>query len=348
MADKTAADFGAQGGLARAKNLTPEERSDISRRAAESRWAAVGKLKLLRATHEGPLNLAGFTLPCAVLSDGTRMLSQRAFASALGAPRGGWAFAQRELGGGAGMPVFLAPENLKPFINIELAVALSSPIEYLPMHGGRSALGIKAELVPAICDVWLKARTAGKLTKHQLRIAAKAELLMRALAHVGIIALVDEATGYQDTRARDALAQILEAFVAKELQPWISTFPPDFYKEMFRLKRIPYTGGLKKPQFIGHLTNNLVYKRLAPGVLAELRAKNPVRESGRRRHSHHQWLTPNVGHPKLLHHIGKVTALMSISSEWNGFEKLLNKHVPIFKHYPLFDGLMPGGKAIDE
>lgn len=54
---------------------------------------------------------------------------------------------------------------------------------------------------------------------------------MRGFARVGIIALVGEATGYQ----RD-LARILEAFITKELQPYVRTFPTDFYQEMFRLR----------------------------------------------------------------------------------------------------------------
>lgn len=339
-----AASFGAEGGRTRARNLSADQRREASRRAAEARWAAAGKLKVRRATHEGPLNLAGFVLPCAVLNDGTRVLSQRAFTNALTAQQGGTAFARRSATAGvAGLPIFVANAKLQAFISLDLAASLSEMIEYVPMHGGRTALGIKAELVPAVCEVWLKAREsqATKLTRSEQRIARKAEVLVRGLARVGIIAMVDEATGYQAIRERDALAKILEAFVAKELQPWVSTFPPDFYREMLRLKRIPHDGGLKKPQFVGHLTNNLVYKRLAPGVLAELRAKNPTTESGRRKHAHHQWLTPEMGHPKLLHHLGKVTALMTICETWDAFEKLVDKHLPVQKHYPLFDGPLP-------
>jgi P63C domain len=335
---KTAAEYGAEGGRARAESLTPELRSEIARQAAEARWAALGKRRVLRATHEGPLDIAGLVMPSAVLEDGTRVISQRAFTGALAAPQGGHAFARRASRGVADLPIFLADEALMPFISIDLVASLSVPIEYMPIHGGRSAFGIRADFVPAICDVWLKAREGGVLKrKPQLRVAHRAEVLMRGLAHVGIIALVDEATGYQDVRSRDALAKILEAFVAKELQPWVRAFPPDFYKEMFRLKHVPYTSDLKRPKYFGHLTNNLVYKRLAPGVLAELRAKNPVTDSGRRKHAHHQWLTPIIGHPKLLHHLGKVTALMAISDNWQEFETLVNKHLPVYKHYPLFD-----------
>lgn len=335
----TAEDYGAQGGKLRAARMTPEQRREGARLAAEARWAAQGKPRTPKATHEGPLNLSGLVMPSAVLEDGTRVLSQRAFTGSLGAPQGGHAFAKRAAQGVADLPIFLADEALRPFISMDLAASLASPIEYLPMHGGRSAFGIKAELVPAVCDVWLKARDAGALTrKNQERVAHKAEVLMRALAHVGIIALVDEATGYQDVRARDALAKILEAFVAKELQPWVRSFPPEFYKEMFRLKRVPYTSNVKRPKYFGHLTNNLVYKRLAPSLLDELRAKNPVTETGRRKHTHHQHLTPDFGHPKLLHHLGKVTALMAISPDWNAFRELVDKHIPIHKALPLLDG----------
>jgi hypothetical protein len=69
------------------------------------------------------------------------------------------------------------------------------------------------------------------LTTIQKPVAERADILMRGLAHIGIIALVDEATGYQRDRARDALTRILEAFIAKELQPWLRTFRADFYQE---------------------------------------------------------------------------------------------------------------------
>src|SRR5690606_34477435 len=63
-----------------------------------------------------------------------------------------------------------------------------------------------------------------------------ADVLMRGLASVGIIALVDEATGFQRDRTADALAKILEEFIAKELRPWVQTFPDQFYEHLFRLR----------------------------------------------------------------------------------------------------------------
>lgn len=106
---------------------------------------------------------------------------------------------------------------------------------------------------------------------------------MRAFAKVGIIALVDEATGYQDKRAQNALAKILEKFIAEEMQPHTKTFPEEFYRQIFRLRGWewkPWT--VKKPGVIGHYTNDIVYERLAPDVLDELKRPNPTNEAGNR------------------------------------------------------------------
>jgi hypothetical protein len=146
---------------------------------------------------------------------------------------------------------------------------------------------------------------------------------------VGIIALVDEATRYQEMRARNALAQILEAYVAKELQPWIHTFPPGYYSELFRIRGLKYPGSsVGRSQYFGHLTNDIVYKRLAPGVQAELKKVTPRYESGTLKHKYFQRLTQNVGYPKLREHLGSVVTLMKLSKDWADFAIKLDRIHP--------------------
>lgn len=111
--------------------------------------------------------------------------------------------------------------------------------------------------------------------------------------------MIDEATGYQDFRARDALAKIIERFVAKEIQPCVRTFPPEFYKQIFRLYGWDYYENCGRPGVLGHIMTNLVYKRSAPQVLDELRKKIPRDENGRLKKKLFQALTPDFGHPKL-------------------------------------------------
>lgn len=168
------------------------------------------------------------------------------------------------------------------------------------------------------------------LGDRQKMIADRAETLLRGLAEVGIIALVDEATGYQNVRAKDALARILEAFVAKELQPWVRKFPPIYYEQMFRLRGLPYpTATLKRPQYFGHLTNDIVYRRLAPGVWKEIKAKVEKDSKGRPKHKLHQHLTPEIGDPRLRDLITSVTTIMRLSSSWSDFkQKLQAIHPP--------------------
>jgi len=192
-----------------------------------------------------------------------------------------------------------------------------------------SAYGYNAEILPVVCEIYLKAREAGVLDRQQEHVAQRAEILIRALAHVGIIALVDEATGYQEVRARDALAKILEAFIEKELQPWVRTFPSDFYRELFRLRGLDYPRETpKRPQYFGNLTNEIVYKRLAPGVLEELKRVTPRDDNGRPRAKYFQHLTSNIGYPKLREHLGSVVTLMKLSRDWDDFVLKLDQIHP--------------------
>ena len=228
--------------------------------------------------------------------------------------------------GDVNLPAFLTAKNLLPFITNDLKKTSSQVI--FKAKNGQRAFGYPAELLPKVCEVFLKARDEGSLKLNQMHIAKRAEILIRSLAQVAIVALVDEATGYQDIRARNALAEILETFIAKELQAWTSTFPLDFYKEIFRLNgwRFDPTS-VKRPVVIGKWTNDIVYDRLAPGVLTELKEKNP-KVDGRRKHKHFQWLTGEVGHPRLLAHLEGVKMLMKVSKTWNEFKVRVNEFYP--------------------
>lgn len=267
-AAKTLSEAGASlGGKARAQNLTPERRSEIAKQAAAARW----NTNIPLAEYEGQIEFGNLVIPCAVLPDGTRVLSERGVTKGFGLKRAGsnW---QRQNETGARMPVFASADNLKPFIDEELRLALISPIMYRPASSpGAVAYGVRADVIPKVCDVWLMARDAKALKKQQFHVAVQADIVMRGLAHIGIISLVDEATGYQADRAADALEKILATFISKELCKWAWTFKPDYYRELFRLRGIKASEfSASRPQYIGHLTNDIVYKRLAPGVLEEL------------------------------------------------------------------------------
>lgn len=298
------------------------------------------KIELPKATHEGELPIGDMTLDCAVLNDKdrTRVLSERAVTKGLGGKRGGAHWRRKKQNpGGANLPVFVSANNLKPFIDNELMVALSTPMEYHTKSGAK-ANGIKAGLLPQICNVFLKARDANALHPSQIEMAKKADILTRGLAHVGILALVDEATGFQYDRAKTALAEILEQFITNELRPWVKTFPDDFYTEMFRLKGWQYLPVPKgKPAIVGKYTNDIVYARLAPAVLGELKKVTPKNRKGQYKARFHQSLTENIGFQKLKEHLAAVTALMRASANWSKFNSLLNRALPRHDETMLLD-----------
>lgn len=289
-----------------------------------------------KAEFEGELAVGAIRMSCAVLEDGTRVLSERSVTKTLGGKRGGSHWVRKQAG--AELPVFLSANNLKPFISNELELALTKPLLYFPKGGGAAANGVRAELLPAIFDVWLSARKAGKLKPSQIHIAEQAEVLIRALAGVAMVALVDEATGYQFVRARTALQEVLEKFISTEFRKWVKTFPDDFYRELFRLKHWVFKEDtVRKTPQVGKLTLDLVYDRLAPGVRQRLEEVNPKNEKGYRKHKHFQRLTEDVGDPALRAHLASVITLMKVSDDWDGFKVLMNRALPRYPTMPLFD-----------
>lgn len=334
MADLNPSD----GGKARSEKLSAEEKKKIAQDAANARWHG----DVPRAVVDGILEIGELQISCSVVEievDGKikaiRLLSEREFTKSLGGKRGGSHWKRKAKGDGANLPVFLSAMNLRPFIPKDLALALISKFEYLPHDGGGVAFGIDAEIIPSICDVFLKAREKGELHSSQEHIAMQAEIIVRSLAKVGIIALVDEATGYEDQRPKDALALLLKEFVTNELTIYAKSFPLTYFKEICRLRGIQFREDMKLPKYFGHLTNNYVYSRLAPGVLEELQKNNPI-EKGRRKYKNYHFLTQNIGHPKLLQHLGSIITLLKLSKTTDEFESLLNKIHPLWKSSPLF------------
>jgi hypothetical protein len=312
----------AKGGKARAKSLSPAERQNIAKKAATARWDN----SIPVATHgtpDHPLRIGNVEIQCYVLENETRVISQASFLEALGRHRKANVRQEEKL------PAILQGKAINQFISQE-TLEKSAPIKF-KTPSGSVANGYRADLLPEVCEIYLKARDAGVLPANQEHVAQQAYILMRGLAHVGIIALVDEATGFQRDRAKDALSQILEAFIAKELQPWLKTFPADFYQEMFRLRGLPYpTVTVRRPQYFGLLTNNIVYDRLAPGVREELQRGVPRNEAGRPTAKYFQKLTQNTGYPKLREHLGSIIMLMKLSSSWADFMQKLDRFHPKF------------------
>lgn len=319
---------GRLGGKVRAARTPPKRRSEIAAVAAKARWANHERApQALRATHAGDLEIGGSRIACAVLEDGRRVISEREMIKALGRARpGGQTYGRR---GGDQTPIYLTGKALRSYFPDGFSVAT---IHYIPpgksANTGTIAIGVEAGILPVICQIWTDAWHDGKLLASQIPTARRADIIRKGLEQVGIIALVDEATGYEVDRVRGSLAKILEAFIDKELAAWSKTFPDDYYRELNRLRNWQERRGSARPGCIGGFTNNVVYERLAPGVLDELRRINPMRETGRRSVQHHRWLTRHTGYIKLLEHLARVVTLMQVTSTWDEFITFLDRVAP--------------------
>lgn len=327
-----------KGGLARAAKLTSEERSEIARAGAVAKWAKEGKdvkttPTALYGSSDKPLTIGNVEIPCYVLSDGRRVLVQRGLQTGLGFSRSGGK------GGARRLVAFMESLERKGIDTKGLTARADEPVKFTPRGGGAVAHGYEATILPDICAVIIEAGQKNKLEPRQRHLAEQAALLQHGFATVGIIALVDEATGYQEVRQQNALAEILEKFISTELRRWAKKFPFEFYEEIFRLKKwdtADLTPGSPKPLEVGKITDDLIYKRLAPGVRSELKKLTPRSEKGYLSHKLHQRLTDDIGNPKLEKHIGIVIAIMKISTDWSSFMDNIGKVLPVFdKNYEL-------------
>lgn len=286
----------------------------------------INKGELPVATHEGIVTLdENIQIFCAVLEDGTRLLTQTEFVEAIGRKGSVKKSEVFNEDRGVNVPIFLSAKGLQPYIS-DKTLEIATPMRFKTLNNA-TGLGYKAELLPEVCNVYMDAYDDGVLVPSQIHIYQRCKLLIRAFATVGIIALVDEATGYQDKRARDALERILAKYLSDHKLKWAKTFPDDFYKQIYRLKDWEYAGN-SRPSVVGRYTNDIVYERLAPGVLEKLRELNPVNESGNRASRHHQWLTEDHGVPELKSHLSGVIAIMRASHSWREFQRLLARAYP--------------------
>ena len=278
-----------------------------------------------KISYSGKVVIGNKELSCAVLDDGTRILTNTAVFQAFDRPRKGKPSEEYRL---KNVPAFITANNLKPYIERELQEE-NYEVEYI--RNGKIYTGYKAEILPIICDIYLSARDDNVLTESQKPLAVASDILMRSLAKVGIVELIDEATGYQYERDVKALQELLSQYIAKEFLPWVKTFDDEFYIQMFRLRGWDYKGRLKTP-YAGQITNFLVYNRLPEGVLEELKRLNPIlNKNGYRKYKLHQGLTKEKGYQHLTQQISTVTTMMRGFDTWDEFEPVFRKafNVPL-------------------
>jgi len=276
-----------------------------------------------------PLKIGKVEIPCYVLENGKRVIVQRGLYLALDMQQGGVrAEKYKEYGGAARLVRFLDQNGLKSLISSDIEALLKDPIVFSvnkTPHFGYEAT-ILQEIVRSIAKAYLK----GLLPVRHESIGANAEIMDDAFAKVGIIALIDEATGYQTQRVADELEKIFNELLLEKAKRYEVTFPLDLYKQMFRLNNWEWKpeNAQKRPGVIGRWTNDLIYDRMAPGLLNELERRNPKNDKGYRDHKHFQFLTNEIGEPKLREYFGGLLALARANTTWRKFYEMVEKAFP--------------------
>lgn len=314
----------SKAGKARAESLSPERRAEIAKNAGLSK----GKRGLPRATYGGSLKIGEKEIECGVLPNKTRVISCVSIRSILGLSQPN--AEKRKRSKEENLPTFLISSSITPYLS-DISSKEPFLINFVNKFG-QKVEGMKAEFLPKICEIYLQARADGVLSKPQLPIARECEIILTALAQIGIIALVDEASSYQEERAKDELQTLLKGYISEELRQWTKKFPNEFFKQVYRLHEWQYPNIDKEtmraknhPQYVGQLINKYIYDRLPPGVKEELEKRNPTNEKGTRTHRHHQFLTEDIGDDNLQKQITQVVTLMRVSDDLESFKNLMDK-----------------------
>jgi hypothetical protein len=322
-------DHQKKGGIERALSLSPEERSMIASGAAKARWMKsraeeAGGLPL--ATHQGKMLVGDVELDCYVLEDGRRVIHKRGMAKALNLKSaGGNAFLRSMTRKGIGSE-----------LDEKLVEIIENPLIFKPLTQD-SAHGYDAEVLVEVCKAIIRADEADKLTKSQSFLAAQAKVLLQAFAKVGVAALIDEATGFQNIRSPDALRILVQQYIAEEMREWEKQFPDEYYdrlNELYGSKKITKTmsGAViqNRPQHFANFTRNYVYQPLANGaVLDELDRINPkIDRNGTRKARFHQHLSQGYGIEKLKRQMQEIMTLVAVSDNVGQFKKLFQRRFP--------------------
>ncbi|MBC1521418.1 hypothetical protein HB912_07140 [Listeria aquatica] len=274
-------------------------------------------------THSGYIEIGDVKMYALVTKSGKRLITASDVFSAIGKSRRGDIRVE-------GLPAFIGAKNLLPFIDDDLYDSIQ-PIRYRAKNG-RISTAYDATIIPKVADLYVSAYEVGSLTKSQEPVYERALMMIRALAKVGIVALIDEATGFQYDRDSKNLQKLLSAYISKDLMKWQARFPIEFYEQIYRLYGISASfdpRNPKRPQWIGNFTNKYVYGIFPDDVMNEIKKRNPIKEGVRgtifRGHKHFQHLTENIGIPQLDKHLAKLIGVMVLSEDIQDFEKNFQK-----------------------
>ena len=264
----------------------------------------------LTAKHVGVIKIGEIEIKCAVLSNEKRVFFQREIVGALTGHKKG------------GIQRYFNAQNLQPYVPEKYKDNKLEENVIKFDYNSKPAYGYEATDLIDICNMYIQARNNDDLLPSQVHLATRSDIIVNAFAKTGVIALIDEATGYQKLRKKDALRLLVESYIIEDARKWMKEFPDEFFEELDRIYNNPKTSPQKRPMYYGKFINKYIYQPIENGIVLEkINELNPPNETGARRKRLHQYLNEQKGIQVLRNRIGKITALLQISSSKRRFEE---------------------------
>ena len=193
--------------------------------------------------------------------------------------------------------------------------------------------GFEATFLMDICHFLQDVYLAGILPEKHNELHARATIISRAFAKSGIIAIIDEATGYN--KAKDEYRKLFKQFILEEAREWKKEFPDELIDIFYRIYGITKIKNRNHPMFFGKLINKYIYFPLANSngaILEKLREKNPIiiSKTGNkyRKERYFQFLREELGMPELRKHIWKFVGIGSVSKNKTALERNFKRVFP--------------------
>lgn len=265
--------------------------------------AALAAAAIPRALASGKLSgaLAIIADDCHVLTDGARVFGSRG--------------ALRTLAGGGGPKNGHLSRLIDRFSRDSSGFAVGPRIRFIA--NGKHHNGIRAEDFVRLCTAITDAALRGELHPKQLHLLENARRIEKALAGVGLVALIDEACGYQRDRAPDELSRLLDRYLLSEPAEGRRRFKESLYKAVAKVYGFTYNSR-RRPPFLAQWTWQYVYCFLPAEVRAEIRERNPRPHEGVTRH--HHFLTPDPDE-YLKDHLVRLTSVLHQSASVADFKQ---------------------------
>jgi len=256
---------------------------------------------LPKSLFQGEIIIGDIHLLCYVLNNGKRVISQRSLVYILTSKHN------------TDLPRYFRESNLSPYFDV--SHINEQTVDLIIPGSPRKATGYEAALLIEICRAYLRAQDDQTITKSQLPLVKRAKIIIRSCAQIGIIDLIDKATGYQKVNEEHTLRSALKACIADKIQEWKKMFPDDFWSELARLENVDDSPGNRLTRW-GNYIIAFVYDAVDDDFANELRSDNPYAFFNQ---DQNQWLR-NYNRNKIRKHLIQVTSVLKTCKDLADFK----------------------------